>query len=90
MSSESLQLLAKHRLVLTLSPIFVAQLALIESLQDTAYAYQNGQFTNVLAPNEGITEEFIKKYVTNYSLEIFISDRDKKELQEKITRILLK
>lgn len=83
---QKLTVLDKHRLELKLRPIFIAQLSIIESLDKAAYAYKNGEFVQVLRPNEGITFEFIAAYAQTTSSEIFLHQEDYELIQEKINK----
>ena len=64
--------LVKNRLNLRLKPVFVGKLAVINALEGSAYSYQDGQFVQILQPNEGITKEFIGNYALNLGEHIFV------------------
>ncbi len=82
--------LERHRLPLELRPLFVGHLSITDALRKSAYAFQNGSFTKVLSPNEGITGEFIKGYARDISSEIFVHEADFEELHEQLRERLLK
>tara|TARA_B100001971_G_C18268008_1_gene596118 strand:+ start:52339 stop:53337 length:999 start_codon:yes stop_codon:yes gene_type:complete len=79
-----------HSLPLKLKPLFVGQLSTIDALRESAYAYINGKFEEVIRPNETITNEFIREYASNTSKEIFVSLEDFDEINNFINSELLK
>lgn len=77
-------------LSLNLKPLFVGQLSIIEALRDSAYGYIDGVFKEVIRPNETITNDFIRKYASETSKEIFVSEKDYKEINEYLKNELMK
>ncbi len=81
-----LTVLDRHRLELKLKPVFIAQLSIMNSLVQPAYAYKNGEFVEVLRADEGVTFEFIAQYAQNTSSEIFVHKTDYLAIQEKLKK----
>lgn len=81
---------AQHSLPLKLKPLFVGQLSTIDALRDSAYAYIDDEFQEVLSANETITNDFIREYASNTSKEIFVSYDDFDEINDFIKNELLK
>jgi hypothetical protein len=77
-------ILQKHQLGLKLRPIFIAQLAIMPSLVNPAYSYQNGEFQVALHAEQSISIEFISQYAVNVSSLIFIHNSDYKAISEKM------
>lgn len=75
---------------LKLKPLFVGHLSIVEALRESAYAYEGGVFNQVLRPNESITPEFIRKYASEVSKEIFIFESDYEEVNQNLKEELLK
>jgi len=84
MSKESYNILQRNNLNLKLRPIFIAQMTVMNSLDHPAYYYDEGMFHIALRANEGVTQDFIRKYAQTRSSEIFISESDFNGLHEKI------
>lgn len=82
--------LEKNRLSLRLKPVFVGKLAVIDALEGSAYSYQEGQFVEILQPNEGITKEFIGNYALNLGEHIFVEQSDYNFIDEIILEQLTK
>ncbi len=85
-----LSFIQRHRLSLTLSPIFIGKLTTISSLKNTAYGFEDGAFVEVLNSDQEITNQFISNYAQKIGEDIFVSHDDLKEiemsLQEELTK----
>ena len=90
MNFNGLTPIQMNRLVLKLRPIFVGQLFIVESLQQAAFHYQQGVFTVVLQPDEGITASFISNFCKRKQLGIFVYEDDYKFINEKVKEELTK
>lgn len=89
--NHNLSAIQRNRLNLKLKPIFIGQLMVIDSLQNPTYAYYDGEFNEILAPDEGITSEFVAKYAQQYSKNIFIHEEDfhllNSHLKDELTKL---
>lgn len=81
---------SQHSLALKLKPLFVGQLSTVDALRESAYAYIDNTFQEVLTPNETITTDFIREYASNTSKDIFVSHEDYDEINTFINGELLK
>ncbi len=81
-------IIKRQKLPLKLVPIFVTKLALIDSLEENAYAFHEGLFRVVLEEDEIILSDFIKEYISEVGEEIFISYKDYEILKEETTKEL--
>jgi len=77
-------------LPLDLKPLFVGHLSIVEALRNSAYGYIDGVFQEVLRPNESVSSEFIRKYASETSKEIFVTLEDYKEINIFLKSELLK
>lgn len=89
MAGQSLAIIRKHSLPLNLKPIYIGQLAIVESLADGGYSYRDGKFEIILKKREIITPEFLRNYATSISKEVFISWPDFENIQDKINQQLV-
>lgn len=91
MEYSSLNPIQRNRLTLNLTPIFVGQLILVESLQNPAFHFKDGYFNLILNEGEGITPYFVSEFAKNYSSEIFIFQEDysaiSRVLKEELTKL---
>lgn len=89
--TTELSAVARNRLNLNLKPIFIGQLMVMDSLSNPAYAYQEGEFVEILQPDEGITTDFVSKYAQLHSINIFIHEEDYENLnghlKEELTKL---
>lgn len=88
--TKSESFLRQNTLSLKLKPIFIGQLAAIESLENKAFGYIDGLFEVVIGKNETITSDFIRNYAQNISGEIFIHPDDYKRLTNQVSSVLTK
>lgn len=74
---QNLSYCEKSRLPLTLTPVFIGQLLVLDSLKYSAFGMAtNGNLQEVLYPEEMITSQFVSEYAQNFGTEIFIHDYD--------------
>lgn len=66
----------RHKLNLTLIPVFIGKLATISKLKKIAYGFKDGAFVEVLAPEVEITNQFISNYAQNLGQDIFVYPDD--------------
>lgn len=72
----SINYLSQHCLPLSLKPIFIGQIILLESLDFPAYGYLNGEFVTVLEEDEPISSQIVTDFAKTYGKEIYIDERD--------------
>ena len=89
MALSALEILNNHRLPLYLRPIFIGHLSFMDHLDSCAYGYIDGKFHKVLSESDSISNTFIRDYAQNISSEIFITDQDYKNINEKLKNQLL-
>lgn len=89
--NDEISISQRQKLALKLTPIFIARLSLVDSLEDKAYAYHDDLFKLVLDEDEIIFSDFIREYASTIGPEIFISQRDldilKKITSEELTKM---
>ncbi len=79
----TLSILEHHRLGLTLRPVFIGQVILLETFSHPAYGYKDGEFVLALEEDEAITSDFISNYAKNLGKNIYINTEDFERMSEK-------
>lgn len=82
--------LKRNTLGLKLKPIFIGQITIMDSFEFEAYAYIGEEFRKILAPREGITQDFIKNYAVNFGKTLFIRHEDYRSLKDNLKDELTK
>ncbi len=88
--SSELNFIQRSRLTLSLKPILVAQIVILDSLEKPAYSYKDGLFHKEIDANTGISVDFISNYAKVVSSEIFLHKEDFNRINEKLNGEIVK
>tara|TARA_Y100000768_G_scaffold388919_1_gene388701 strand:+ start:1561 stop:2574 length:1014 start_codon:yes stop_codon:yes gene_type:complete len=90
MANQVQNFVHQHNLILSLRPVFIGQLILLESLDNPAYGFYDGEFVAVIDEDEPISSGLVSEYAKKYGKEIFIHQRDFSRIEEQTRSELTK
>lgn len=88
--SSDLNFIERSRLSLSLKPILVAQIVILDSLEKPAFSFKDGLFHKEIDANTGISIDFISNYAKVVSSEIFLHKEDFNRINEKLNGEIVK
>lgn len=80
----------KHRLPLSLSPVFIGQLLILDTINHPAYCFNNDCYQVVLNADEPVTSTFVSDYAQKFGTEIYIHEQDQESLLYKVKEEITK